>query len=71
MIAFLFLLKNLVTVGCGGQSNENTTYFTSMGTPDSDPVVGEVCTATICKCDPSICQLRLDFLTFNIAGMLH
>ena len=59
---------HLVTIGCGGRTTENNTYFTSQGASGSIPVLNEDCTATICKCDPSICQLRLDFLTFNLAG---
>ena len=63
-----FLL--LVTIGCGGSSNENNTYFTSQRPSENVPVLNEDCSATICKCDSSICQLRLDFLTFNLAGIM-
>lgn len=40
----------------------NNTYFTS-GVSDSSP-----CSFTVCKADSSICHIRLDFDTFNIAG---
>ena len=63
-----FLL--LVTIGCGGRTNENNTYFTSQGSFENVPVLNQDCSATICKCDSSICQLRLDFLTFNLAGIM-
>jgi hypothetical protein len=67
LICFIFPIM-LVTVGCGSQTNENSTYFSSRGPNGSPPVINEACVATVCKCDLSICQLRLDFMTFELAG---
>ncbi len=52
----------LVTLNCGGVSNENCTYFDSSG-----PMAGG-CSAKVCPCGDNICQMRLDFNTFVIAG---
>ena len=52
------LLFSLVTLNCGGRSDQNCTYFESVGTE-----VG-ACSVTICPCGDNICQLRLDFETF-------
>ena len=51
---------------------ENITYFSSEESETaSDPSsIVEVCSATICKIDEGICQLRLDLLTFSIAGCI-
>ena len=51
-----------VTLGCGGTSSENCTYFQSGGQE-----VGQ-CRLKICPCSDNICQLRLDFQTFVITG---
>ena len=51
-----------VSLTCGGIGKENTTYFESSGTE-----IGQ-CRVKICKCQPNVCQLRLDFNTFIIAG---
>ena len=51
-----------VSLTCGGIGKENTTYFESSGTE-----VGQ-CRVKICKCQPNVCQIRLDFNTFVIAG---
>jgi len=50
------------TLGCGGTSSENCTYFQSGGQE-----VGQ-CRLKICPCSDNICQLRLDFQTFVITG---
>ena len=67
LICFILSIM-LVTVGCGSQTNENCTYFSSRGPNGSPPVINELCLAKVCKCDLSICQLRLDFMTFELAG---
>jgi hypothetical protein len=41
-----------VTLGCGGTSSQNCTYFESSGT-----VGAGQCAATICKCSSDICQV--------------
>lgn len=50
------------TLGCGGTSSQNCTYFQSGGQE-----VGQ-CRLKICPCGDNICQLRLDFSTFVITG---
>jgi len=46
---------------CGGSTAVNNTYFAS-GDSDSSP-----CTFSVCKASSDICQIRLNFDTFNIA----
>lgn len=43
----------IFSLGCGGSSSENCTYFesNSVGTGD--------CKAKICKCSSDICQVKL------------
>ncbi|XP_071749656.1 uncharacterized protein [Lepeophtheirus salmonis] len=50
------------TSRCSGMSRENCTYFESVGNEQGS------CSLTICKCDESVCQLRLDFQSFMITG---
>merc|ERR1719225_1842890 len=49
------------TLGCGGSSSENCTYFDSATT-----VATGSCKAKICPCNDNICQMRLDFNRFII-----
>merc|ERR1712223_620763 len=49
-------------VNCGASLSENNTYFESDGDEKSH------CSIQICKASDKIVQLRLDFITFNIAG---
>ena len=51
-----------VTIGCGGSTSENCTYFEYTGT-NSGP-----CNARVCKLSSAICQIRLDLDTFIITG---
>eukprot|EP00095_Tigriopus_kingsejongensis_P011400 maker-scaffold68_size422247-snap-gene-3.21 protein:Tk11400 transcript:maker-scaffold68_size422247-snap-gene-3.21-mRNA-1 annotation:"hypothetical protein GUITHDRAFT_74010" len=51
-----------LTQGCGTTTSENCTYFESDGTSSG------ICTLKVCRCNDSICQLRLDFDTFMISG---
>lgn len=51
------------TLGCGGSSSENCTYFDSATT-----VATGSCKAKICPCNDNICQMRLDFNNFVITG---
>lgn len=53
----------IFTLGCGATKAENMTYFESSGGSPTG-----ACNAKICKCKENICQLRLDFMTFVIAG---
>jgi len=47
---------------CGQSYSENCTYFDS-----SSPTAG-ACSASVCKCQNNICQMRLDFDSFTISG---
>jgi len=52
----------LFSGGCGSSTVLNNTYFNS-GNSDTS-----ACTFEVCKTDSSICHIRLDFDTFEIAG---
>ncbi|XP_040568463.1 uncharacterized protein [Lepeophtheirus salmonis] len=52
----------IISLGCGGMSSSNNTYFTSSGTETG------MCSVTICPCDSNVCQLRLEFESFMLAG---
>ena len=59
------VLKNdysLVIGRCGDTISQNNTYFESRGSESGS------CTLKICKCSTNVCQLRLDFETFQISG---
>ena len=49
-----------VVKGCDGITYENNTYFSSA-------TYASPCVLKVCKMDSNICQLRLDFETFDIA----
>jgi len=51
------------TIGCGGSSSENCTYFEV-----SSLTTTGACSGKICKLSSDICQIRLDFTTFVITG---
>lgn len=51
-----------VTAGCNGSTSVNNTYFAS-SSADISP-----CSFSVCKADDNICQIKLTFDTFNIAG---
>ncbi|XP_059085900.1 uncharacterized protein LOC131882682 isoform X2 [Tigriopus californicus] len=53
----------IFSLGCGTTSAENCTYFEPVGTINPGS-----CTHTICPCSSDICQMRLDFLLFDITG---
>jgi hypothetical protein len=55
-----------VQITCGGSSSYNNTYFISPDFP-SPYTGGSTCTVTIQRCNPDICQIRIDFLTFSLA----
>jgi len=50
------------TLGCNEKAAENCTYFESNG------VSTGACNAQICRTNANICQIRLDFDSFEIAG---
>ncbi|CRL03175.1 CLUMA_CG016282, isoform A [Clunio marinus] len=52
---------------CGGIARENGTYFVNPNSPDVTDGTGS-CQLSILKLHPDICQLRLDFENFAIAG---
>lgn len=49
------------TVGCGDTVAENSTYF------ESNNAASGACNTKVCRCNKNICQMRLDFTTFQIA----
>merc|ERR1712226_160333 len=50
------------TIGCGGSTSENCTYFEYSGSNSG------ACNARVCKLSSAICQIRLDLDTFVITG---
>lgn len=54
---------------CGGVARENGTYFVNPNHPETTDVTGS-CQLTILKMHPEICQIRLDFEQFALAGLL-
>ena len=48
---------------CGQTTSLNNTYFASRTSGDSSP-----CSLRVCRATNNICQIRLDFDTFNIDG---
>ena len=48
------------SVACGGATYENSTYLTT-------DITSSVCRYKVCKCNPLISQIRLDFTTFELA----
>jgi len=52
----------IFTLGCSEKASENCTYFESSGMSTG------ACNAQICRNNPNICQIRLDFDSFEIAG---
>ncbi|XP_076247538.1 uncharacterized protein LOC143187304 [Calliopsis andreniformis] len=51
---------------CDSTTNVNNTYFTNPEYPTPYEGTGR-CTITVQRCNSNICQLRLDFLEFNLA----
>ncbi|KAF5299667.1 hypothetical protein FQA39_LY11462 [Lamprigera yunnana] len=56
----------VVQVTCGATSSNNNTYFSNPLFP-STFTGASVCTLTVQRCNPDICQIRIDFLNFNLA----
>ncbi|KAG6444635.1 hypothetical protein O3G_MSEX003479 [Manduca sexta] len=52
---------------CGATTSENGTYFVNSGYPAVFDGTGS-CELTVVKSDPDVCQIRLDFVRFAIAG---
>ena len=48
---------------CGETTSLNNTYFASRTSGDTSP-----CSLRVCRANTNICQIRLDFDTFNIEG---
>lgn len=57
---YLMLWLILVTLACGKTTSENCTYLTLGATTTA--VAQPTCVYTICKYNPNICRIRLDFL---------
>ncbi|XP_055913510.1 uncharacterized protein LOC129947103 [Eupeodes corollae] len=54
------------TATCGGSTSNNNTYFYNTNYPGTFNGASR-CTLTVIPCDSSICQLRIDFLSFSLA----
>lgn len=56
-----------ISLSCGGSSSENNTYLTksSFTSTTTNP-----CIYKICQCSTSVCRVRLDFMTMDIAPPL-
>ena len=63
-INFSFLF--VVELDCGGKLSENITHFTK-SVSEGSSLTGK-CEAKICRVTDNICQIRLDFSTFVLAG---
>jgi hypothetical protein len=61
-LTFLFLVE----LDCGGKISENITHFTK-SISEGSSLTGK-CEAKVCRLSNNICQLRLDFSTFILAG---
>ena len=61
-LTFLFLVE----LDCGGKISENITHFTK-SVSEGSSLTGK-CEAKVCRVTNKICQLRLDFSTFVLAG---
>ena len=55
-----------VELDCGGKTSENITHFTK-SVSEGSSLTGK-CEAKVCRLTNNICQLRLDFSTFVLAG---
>jgi len=60
----------VVTIAaCGGTVDKNSTYIANLGfttTSTTGVTTAETCTYTVNYCNDQICQLRLDFQTFDL-----
>ena len=68
---YIFLTKNplfLVSLSCGGTSNDNTTYLVQGGTTSSP--ASPSCTYKICPCSNDICRIKYDFTTNVLASQV-
>lgn len=68
MLFVLFIkILYLVMASCGDVIIENGTYFVNPNHPNPYEDTGS-CQLTVLKINPNICQIRLDFERFTIAG---
>lgn len=65
-LTFRFFFSKVLAT-CGQSVRENCTYFVNTNFPQPLDGTGS-CQLTIHKSSPNICQIRLDFDQFNIAG---
>ena len=61
-----FSFSFLVELDCGGKISENITHFTK--SVDEGAALTGKCDAEVCRANNNICQLRMDFTTFVLAG---
>ncbi|XP_028170488.1 uncharacterized protein LOC114360114 [Ostrinia furnacalis] len=62
-----FGLCCIFMTSCGSSTSENGTYFVNNGYPSAFDGTGS-CELTVIKAHPDVCQIRLDFNRFSIAG---
>ncbi|KAM3969070.1 uncharacterized protein ACR2FA_003721 [Aphomia sociella] len=62
-----FGLCCIFMTSCGSSTSENGTYFVNSGYPSAYDGTGS-CELTVIKSHPDVCQIRLDFNRFTIAG---
>ncbi|XP_050684030.1 uncharacterized protein LOC126978945 [Leptidea sinapis] len=62
-----FGLCCIFMISCGSTTAENGTYFVNSGYPSPYDGTGS-CELTVIKSHPDVCQIRLDFDRFTIAG---
>ena len=55
-----------VELDCGGKISENITHFTK--SVDEGAALTGKCDAEVCRVNNNICQLRMDFTMFVLAG---
>ena len=68
---YVYYVKNIYLIAsCGGVARENGTYFVNPNHPETTDGTGS-CQLTILKLHPEICQIRLDFEQFALAGKLN
>jgi len=53
----------VLSIGCGGSTSTNNTYLTQSSTTSSSS-----CSYTVCPASTDICQIRIDFEKFVVAG---
>lgn len=58
----------IIEDAAGGTASQNSTFLRNPGFPTALPNSASTVSYTIQKCEPDICQMRLDFMTFMSLG---